>query len=56
MEPPAAPVQGAEAETPVAEATGETTVQEAEPSQKAVDSEPTPEVGPRKDDSGGGGA
>ncbi len=56
VEPPAAPVQGAEAETPVAEATGETVAPEAEPSQKAVDSEPTPEVGPRTNETGGGGA
>jgi small subunit ribosomal protein S3 len=53
VEPPAAPVQGAVAETPVADATGETAAPEAEPSQKAVDSEPTPELGPRKNDTGG---
>ncbi len=48
--------QGAKPETPVADATGETAAPEAEPSQKAVDSEPTPELGPRTNDSGGGGA
>jgi small subunit ribosomal protein S3 len=56
VEPPAAPVQGAQAETPVADATGETAAPEAERSQKAVDSEPTPELGPRTNDTGGGGA
>ena len=55
VEPSAAPVQGAQPETPVADATGETAAPEAEPSQKAVDSEPTPELGPRTNDSGGGG-
>jgi small subunit ribosomal protein S3 len=55
VEPPAAPVQGAKPETPVADATGETAAPEAEPSQKAVDAEPTPELGPRTNDSGGGG-
>jgi small subunit ribosomal protein S3 len=55
VEPQAAPVDGAVADTPVADATGETSAPDAEPAQKAPDSDPTPEVGPRTAPDGGGG-
>jgi small subunit ribosomal protein S3 len=55
VEPQAAPVEGAVAETPVADATGETSAPDAEPAQKAPDSDATPEVGPRTAPDGGGG-
>jgi small subunit ribosomal protein S3 len=54
IEPPAAPVEGAEAETPVAEATGQDAAPDVTTSQKAVDSEEAPQLGVRTDPDAGG--
>jgi small subunit ribosomal protein S3 len=49
VEPSAAPVEGAEAETPVADATEQAEAPDAVPADTAPESEPTPELGPRTD-------
>jgi hypothetical protein len=48
VEPPAAPVDGAEPETPVAEATGETETPDAVVPQKSPEAEEAPELGVRR--------
>ncbi|HSL10872.1 MAG TPA: 30S ribosomal protein S3 [Actinomycetota bacterium] len=53
VEPQAAPVEGAEAETPVAEATGQDDAPDATAAQKGVENEEAPQLGVRDGESGG---